>query len=324
MAKDFHIDSCCVPTRENSLKNSSEPQKQITPLTTSPKGEMVKIPGGKFLMGSEDRDSFKSDGEGPIREVQLGSFLIDPYAVTNHQFSKFVRRTRYITEAEKFGWSFVFAGLATKKSITQKTKSVPNTQWWLAIENANWKHPSGPGSNIEEIMNHPVVHISWHDSMEYCKWAKKRLPTESEWEMAARGGLIQNRYAWGNELSPGNQHMCNIWQGQFPVQNTAEDGYVGTAPSKSFPQNGYGLFNMSGNVWEWTSDWFSNTFHQGESQQSLSINPQGPNSGESKVIKGGSYLCHESYCNRYRVAARSCNTPDSSTGNMGFRCAKSL
>jgi len=160
--------------------------------------------------------------------------------------------------------------------------------------------------------------------MEYCKWAKKRLPTESEWEMAARGGLIQNRYAWGNELSPGNQHMCNIWQGQFPVQNTAEDGYVGTAPSKSFPQNGYGLFNMSGNVWEWTSDWFSNTFHQGESQQSLSINPQGPNSGESKVIKGGSYLCHESYCNRYRVAARSCNTPDSSTGNMGFRCAKSL
>ena len=322
MPTNFHIDSCCVPSRRSSIKNPSE--NHTTHLDPSPKGDMIKISGGKFLMGSEDNASFKSDGEGPVREVHVEPFLIDPCAVTNQQFSKFVRRTRYITEAEKFGWSFVFAGLATKKSITSKTKSVPNTQWWLAIEKANWKHPNGPGSNLEKIMNHPVVHISWNDSIEYCKWAKKRLPTEAEWEIAARGGLIQNRYTWGNELNPQNKHMCNIWQGKFPIQNTAEDGYVATAPSKSFPKNGFGLYNMSGNVWEWTKDWYSNTFHQKENHLSLIRNPQGPESGESKVIRGGSYLCHSSYCNRYRVAARSSNTPDSSTGNMGFRCAKTL
>ena len=325
MPKDFHIDSCCTPVRMNSSEFSSESKKTTVNPTSSNMGNMLKIPGAKFLMGSEDGDGFKSDGEGPIREIQLDSFLIDPYAVTNRQFSKFVRRTRYITEAEKFGWSFVFANLATTKSITSKTKSVPDTQWWLAIEKADWRHPKGPESEITSIMNHPVVHISWNDSIEFCKWSKKRLPTEAEWEMAARGGLTQNRYSWGNELYPENEHMCNIWQGNFPVQNTARDGYIGTAPSKSFPKNGYGLYNMSGNVWEWTADWFSSTFHQSDSpKKKLTFNPQGPKSGESKVIRGGSYLCHESYCNRYRVAARSSNTPDSSTGNMGFRCARSL
>lgn len=274
---------------------------------------MVYIPGGSFLMGSEDAESFPQDGEGPIREVTVNSFYIDPAAVTNASFDEFVAQTGYTTDAERFGWSFVFHLLISDRTAETVVGSVPQAPWWLAVPGADWRHPDGPDSGISERLDHPVVHVSYRDAQAYCSWAGKRLPTEAEWEYAARGGLQSKKYPWGDEIMPDGEHRCNIWQGEFPMQNTASDGYVGTAPVQSYSPNGYGLYNMSGNVWEWCSDWFTER-RRGKYQ------PKGPEKGMAKVMKGGSYLCHQSYCNRYRVAARSSNTPDSSTGNIGFRC----
>lgn len=292
--------------------------------------DMAWIPGGAFLMGSADPDGWEQDGEGPVREVQIDSFYLDKTAITNAAFQEFVEATGYRTDAEKFGWSYVFH-LFVPKKILRKERSVAlkDLSWWLAVEGASWRKPEGPGSNIKKRMDHPVIHVSWADATAYAWWAGKRLPTEAEWEYAARGGLEQKRYCWGNELLNGKRHLCNIWQGDFPNFNSEEDGYIGTAPAKSFPRNGYGLYNMAGNVWEWCADWFSATWHQKDVPETR-VNPQGPplrqadimgNGSHGKVIRGGSYLCHDSYCNRYRVGARTCNTPDSSTGNCGFRCA---
>jgi formylglycine-generating enzyme required for sulfatase activity len=279
---------------------------------------MVHLPGGRFRMGTDDHQGFPSDGEGPIRDVEVGPFLIDPCAVSNDDFERFVADTRYVTEAERFGWSYVFAGFLP--GHIRKVSPRPTvTPWWAAVQGAFWRRPEGRGSDIAERGDHPVVHVSWHDAVAYCGWAGKRLPTEAEWEYSGRGGHQQWRYPWGNELTPGGQHMANIWQGRFPVKNTAEDGYIGTAPVTAFPPNDYGLYNMAGNVWEWCSDWWGT-----EHDPDLIRNPAGPPSGPGKVMRGGSYLCHESYCNRYRIAARSSNTADSSGGNLGFRCAKDL
>lgn len=278
---------------------------------------MVLIPGGEFLMGSESPESFPADGEGPVRRVRIDPFYLDQCAVTNAQFEKFVRATGYKTEAERFGWSFVFHLLVSPRVDKRSLQAPKHTPWWLGVPGANWRHPEGPGSTLKNRMHHPVVHVSWNDAMAYCAWAGKRLPTEAEWEFAARGGLEQCVYPWGNELTPSGEHRCNIWQGRFPTLNTREDGFVGTAPARSFPPNGYQLYNMVGNVWEWCADWFSTTYHLHGPRD----NPKGPEGGTAKVMRGGSYLCHHSYCNRYRVAARTANTPDSSTGNMGFRCA---
>ncbi|SFF14273.1 Formylglycine-generating enzyme, required for sulfatase activity, contains SUMF1/FGE domain [Paenibacillus algorifonticola] len=268
-------------------------------------------------MGTNDQEGFSSDGEGPVREIEVSSFYIAPCTVTNFEFKQFIHATGYKTEAETFGWSYVFHLFVSEAASMNVIDSVRHSPWWLAVEGADWCHPSGPDSGIEELLDHPVIHISWNDAMAYCRWAGKRLPTEAEWEYAARGGLVQKRYPWGDELKPGGKHMCNIWQGKFPLKNHASDGYEGTAPAQSYDSNGYGLYNASGNIWEWCSDWFSPTYHI----EGKKVNPIGPSTGVSKVVRGGSYLCHKSYCNRFRVAARSRNTPDSTTGNMGFRCA---
>jgi formylglycine-generating enzyme required for sulfatase activity len=285
---------------------------------------MVHIPGGTFQMGSEDLDTFPADGEGPVREVTVGPFAIEPTCVTNAQFAAFVKATGYVTEAERFGWSYVFHLLVGPEARRHLIDGVvPGAPWWLGVRGATWRSPEGPGSTFATRQNHPVVHVSWHDAAAYCAWAGKRLPTEAEWELAARGGLERARFPWGDELTPRGKHRCNIWQGEFPTRNTAEDGYTGTAPVTAYAPNGFRLYNMAGNVWEWCNDWWSSTWHR-EPRPETRANPQGPPTGTDKVTRGGSYLCHASYCNRYRVAARTHNTPESSTGHIGFRCAAEL
>lgn len=285
---------------------------------------MVRIDASTFLMGGDDPDAFPDDGEGPVREVTLSPYLIDATAVTNRQFAAFVKATGYVTEAEQFGWSYVFhlfVEPSQRHHVMDAT--VPGAPWWLAVEGATWRTPEGPGSDITTRPQHPVTQVSWRDAHAYAKWAGKRLPTEAEWENAARGGLEQATFAWGDELTPKGRWRCNIWQGRFPRRNDAEDGYVGTAPVKSFAPNAFGLYEVAGNVWEWCADWWSTEWHIQNSMATRN-DPKGPPTGDSKVMRGGSYLCHESYCNRYRVAARTSNTPDSSTGNLGFRCAADL
>jgi formylglycine-generating enzyme required for sulfatase activity len=278
---------------------------------------MVRLEGGVFRMGSEDPDGFPADGEGPVRKVELGPFWVDRFAVSNRRFAEFVSATGFATDAERYGWSFVFGGLLLDDFPA--TRGAAQAPWWRQVYEASWLAPEGPGSSIEGRLEHPVVHVSWQDAAAFCAWAGLRLPTEAEWEHAARGGLEQKRYPWGDEREPGGEHRMNVWQGSFPDENTLADGYLGTCPVEEFPANGFGLRNTSGNVWEWCGDWFDSTAHRTANEPK---DPQGPTAGESKVIRGGSYLCHESYCNRYRVGARSSNTPNSSTGNMGFRCAR--
>ena len=312
---DGHPDNsgaCCGPS---ALRAKAAARLETMRTGGSTRG-MVELPGGSFLMGTEDASGFPADGEGPVREVRVDPFHVDATTVTNRDFTRFVKSTRYATEAERFGWSFVFHLLLTPRARRAAQQAVAEAPWWIRVDGASWRHPDGPGSDVKTRMDHPVVHVSRNDALAYCDWAGKRLPTEAEWEYAARGGLEQSTYPWGDDLTPGGEHLCNIWQGTFPDTNTAEDGYVGTAPAKAFPSNGFGLHNVAGNVWEWTADWFSPTYHLDGPRD----NPTGPAIGTAAVTRGGSYLCHESYCNRYRVAARTANTPDSSTGNTGFRC----
>ena len=320
--------SCCAPSRDGqaggavtATQPSPAQQKKSARQASRPTRGMIHIPGGPFLMGGDDPDAFPDDGEGPVREVDVRPFYIDAKAVTNAQFATFVKATGYVTEAERFEWSFVFEGFVSpeaRRHVIDAT--VPGAPWWRGVSGATWRSPEGPGTDISLRANHPVVHVSWHDATEYAGWAGKRLPTEAEWEKAARGGITQATYPWGDEFMPRGQHRCNTWQGSFPARNTGDDGFLGTAPVDAFRSNGYGLLNTSGNVWEWCADWFSTDWHAAARDETRD-NPAGPDGGTTRVVRGGSYMCHRSYCNRYRVAARTSNTPDTSTGHMGFRCA---
>ncbi len=312
---------CCVPgkQRASQLEQSRLASAGRRRAVAGSVDGMAKLDGGTFLMGTEDEEGFPQDGEGPIREVMLEPFYIDVYPVTNGQFQEFTRKTQYRTDAEKFGWSFVFQGHIPAERYTELVvQTAAGVPWWCQVMGSDWRHPEGPDSGVDTREDYPVVHVSWNDAAAYCEWAGKRLPTEAEWEYAARGGLEQKLYPWGDELTPEGRHRCNIWQGTFPTHDSAEDGFAAVAPAHSFEPNGYGLYTITGNAWEWCADWFDARYHVTASR----ANPVGPPAGKAKVMKGGSYLCHRSYCNRYRVAARTSNTADSSTTNIGFRCVR--
>jgi formylglycine-generating enzyme len=258
---------------------------------------MVLIKGGTFLMGAEDGTPF----EAPVHEVTVKSFWMDRHEVTVAEFAKFVAETDYKTEAERIGWSGAFN---LKSARWEKTKGT------------DWRHPDGPA--VESAANEPVCQVSWNDATAYAKWAGKRMPTEAEWEFAARGGLVRKRYSWGDDLRPSGKPVANWWQGNFPDRNTSEDGFLRRAPVESFPPNGYGLFEMTGNVWEWCADWYAEDYYVKSSRD----DPRGPEQGAERVIRGGSWMCAENFCSNYRVAARSHATPDSGLNNLGFRCVR--
>ena len=313
----------CTCSPQGVRQASSPVRDQVSSsareLEESLKSRMISLPGGSFLMGTDSAESFPQDGEGPVREVTVSPFSLDRFPVTNQVFENFVKATGYSTEAERFGWSFVFWSHIPESRFPELVEdTAAATPWWCKVPGAMWSAPEGPGSGVQDRADHPVTHVSWNDAMAFCAWSGQRLPTEAEWEYAARGGLVQKLYPWGDKLRPGGEHRCNIWQGEFPKEDTAEDGYAGTSPVDAYSPNNFGIYSITGNTWEWCSDWFSS-----KAQITVPcLNPIGPTEGVARVMKGGSFLCHKSYCNRYRVAARSSNTPDSSTSNIGFRCAR--
>lgn len=258
-------------------------------------------------MGDGGALAYPGDGELP-RTVTVEAFALSSTAVTNDEFARFVAATGFTTDAERYGWSFVFGGLLPDDF--PDTRGVAAAPWWRQVYEADWRRPEGPHSDVADRGHHPVVHVSWNDAQAYAAWAGARLPTEAEWEYAARAGSTTT-FPWGEELEPGGRHLANVFQGTFPAGNTAADGYVGTCPVEAFEPNRFGLFNMIGNVWEWTADTFTTDV----------LGPPPPIDDETKTMKGGSYLCHASYCRRYRPAARMSSSADSSAGNVGFRLA---
>jgi formylglycine-generating enzyme required for sulfatase activity len=268
-------------------------------------------------MGNEGTDAVPADGEGPVRRVSLDIFSIGATTVTNRAFGDFVRATRYVTDAERLGSSFVFYLQVPSERRKNVRQAVKDTPWWLPVADASWQRPEGPGSQIHERLDHPVVHVSWNDAQAYCIWAGARLPTEAEWECAARGGRDGARFPWGDDLMRNGAPRCNVWRGYFP--NAPDSGwYPEPVAAGGGEPNAFGLFNACGNVWEWCADWFSPTYHR----ETAAENPLFAQPTGRRSMRGGSFLCHASYCNRYRIAARSSNTPDSSSSNIGFRMAK--
>jgi len=319
--------------------------KRLVTDSLSEESGMVWIPGGEFTMGTDEADSYPH--ERPAHRVRVNGFWMDKTEVTNEQFDRFVKATNYVTVAERIpSWeelqkqlppgtprpadsllvagSLVFTppkGVVTLNDISQ---------WWTWTPGANWKHPEGPGSNIGNRMNHPVVHIAYEDALAYCKWANKRLPTEAEWEFASRGGKEQQRYAWGNELTDNGKPLANIFQGSFPNNDLKEDGFSSTSPVKSFPANNYGLYDIIGNVWEWTSDWYDIQYYELLASKGITDNPTGPEKAFDpdepfalkRVTRGGSYLCANNFCVNYRTSARQATAFDSGASNLGFRCVR--
>ena len=276
-----------------------------------PVTHFAHVPGGSFVVGT-DRPWIPADGEGPSRTVQLAPFRIAHCAVAVETFARFVDATGFVTDAERAGWSFVFAGeVSDEVKVVGQAAGAP---WWLGVKGANWRRPDGRHDALEASPDHPVVHVSWNDADAYCRWAGVRLPSEGEWEVAASAGESGRTYPWGEDFTPGGVHQCNVWQGSFPGHDTGEDGFRGRAPVDAFSANGFGLLNVIGNVWEWCAD-----PHRTTGRAASCCAPALTDTG--RIQKGGSYLCHHSYCARYRIQARIGSSPDSSTGNAGFRVA---
>jgi formylglycine-generating enzyme len=320
--------------KPTSAAADETPVKLNAPEPPGPAPEgMVWVPGGEFWMGTDDGPPDQQ----PRHRVYVDGFWMDRTEVTNAAFEKFVASTGYATISERKPDPKLYPDAPPDKLVPGSAVFVAPASdipldnplgWWKYVPGACWKHPEGPGSSIKGRENHPVVHIAWADAQAYCEWAGKRLPTEAEWEFAARGGLDRKEYCWGDEEKPGGKYQANYWQGRFPVENTAADGFRGVAPVGSFPPNGYGLVDVAGNAWEWCADWYDADYYR----HSPSRNPQGPDHSPggrmdptlpSRVRRGGSFLCSDNYCRRYLPAARDENPPDSSASHTGFRCVRS-
>lgn len=321
--------SCCVPARAGPgpavpAAGAGAPVGPDTRASGESLDGLVEIPAAEALVGT-DRPLLPADGEGPARRVRLGAFRIDPHAVSNRRFAAFVERTGYRTDAERFGWSMVFHAYLTPAQSASGPPRVAATPWWARIEGADWSHPFGPHSTVEGLEDHPVVHVSWNDATAFAHWAGGRLPNEAEWEWAARGGargVGDAPFPWGHD-EPGDQPdeatRCNIWQGRFPEADTGADGWRGTAPVDAYAPNALGLHCTVGNAWEWCAD----VFRIRSLKRDAKKRNRAALAGGERVLKGGSHLCHRSYCHRYRIAARTGASPDSSTGHTGFRLAAS-
>lgn len=333
----FAILVAIKPPKKNKPEEEPFVQSSDAP-GPAPEG-MVWIPGGPFWMGSDE----SPDGDAPMHQVAVSGFWMDKTEVTNSQFEVFVKATGYKTIAEREPTAEDFHGKDVPEELRKpfsicfqpvqgdvplygpwETGSPP---WWTAVVGANWRHPEGPTSDIRNRMNHPVVHISWHDAVAYCEWAGKRLPSEAEWEFAARGGLEKQEFCWGGEKQgDGGKWRANTFQGEFPKFDSGDDGFTGPAPVATYPPNGYGLYDTAGNVWEWCADWYSATYYRSSPRN----NPKGPETGvagrdtnlPAKVRRGGSYLCADNYCRRYLPSARDNNPPNDAASHTGFRCVK--
>jgi len=299
--------TCCPPGR-GSAAAASLPEAVGRDTAT-----ILPIPGGPALIGT-DRPELAMDGEGPARRVMLKPFRLDAHQVTNRRFAAFVAAAGYVTEAERYGWSYVFHLFLDPAFPGPAPEGTP---WWRKVDGAHWAAPEGPASSVADRQDHPAIHIAWNDAAAFAAWAGGRLPTEAEWEHAAKGGNAVARFPWGDVEPDDTTAFCNIWQGDFPRRNTQADGFIGTAPVDAFRPNGYGLFNMSGNAWEWCADLFRvRSLSQAAKRRNAAAAAE-----RERVMKGGSYLCHVSYCYRYRIAARSGRSPDTSAGHTGFRVA---
>lgn len=300
---------CCPPRAESTgeraegrivAASAAPAPRHETHVPAAPRSDWCEIPAGTFRMGNDGADAIPGDGEGPARAVTLDAFRIGAAVVTNAEFSGFVRDSHYITDAERAGSSFVFYLQLSPAEHAAAQRVVAGLPWWLPVEHASWQRPEGPGSHLGGRARQPVVHVSWHDAMAYCGWSGLRLPSEAEWERAARGGLEARRFAWGDALLDGaGVPRCNVFRGEFP-QAPAPGWQPGPIEASAGEPNGFGLFNVCGNVWEWCSDTLD---------------------GGSRALRGGSFLCHDSYCSRYRVSARLSNTASTSTSHIGFRVA---
>lgn len=311
---------CCAPSVPAAPKAGVEAALPIAPAIAGEamrarlRAATVVIPGGRAEIGT-DHPVIPGDGEGPRRFQRVKAFRLGATTVTNAEFAAFAADTGYVTDAERLGWTFVFYAHVVGEG---ETMGVAGLEWWRRIDGGSWRVPYGPGSSIEGREDYPVVHVSWNDAAAFARWAGGRLPTEAEWEHAARGGLSGTIYPWGDRHpDDGDFQPCNIWQGRFPERDLGKDGYAGLAPARSFSPNGYGLYNMSGNCWEWTAEPYRVRSLKASARP---INERA-RATDAKLLKGGSHLCHASYCHRYRIAARSSNTPDTSTSHIGFRIA---